>query len=204
MSLLNIGVSGLLATQTALTTTGNNIANANVQGYSRQRTDFGTQQSQFTGAGYVGNGVIVNGIRRIAEEFVTTQLRFDTSNFKNLETLKSNLDQIDSLLADEDSGLGPGIESLYASLEAAAGDPTSIPVRQLVLSEAEGLVQRFDTIYERLSQQKVSINNQLDSSTAQISALASGLADINKSISLQSQRNLGAPPNDLFDARDEK
>jgi flagellar hook-associated protein 1 FlgK len=202
--LLSIGVSGLLANQTALTTTGNNIANANVEGYSRQRTEFGTQQSQQFGPGYIGNGVLVTGIKRVVEDYTLTQLRLDTSNYNNLDTLKSNLDQIDSLLAGEDSGLAPGIEAVFAALEAAASDPTSIPIRQLVLSESDGLSQRFHTIYERLQQQNIAVNDRLDTLTEQISALAVGLADINTAISLQGKQDPGSPPNDLFDARDEK
>lgn len=201
--LLSIGVSGLKASQTALTTTGNNIANANVPEYSRQRTDFGTQQSQFTGAGYIGNGVIITGIKRVVEDYVLTQLRSDTSNFNNLNTLKINFDQIDSLLAGEDSSLSSGIEALFAAVEAAAADPTSVPIRQLVISEAEGLSQRFQTLYDRLQQQNIAVNNQLDTLTDQISALADGLADINEAIELQGKRSPGSPPNDLFDKRDE-
>jgi len=56
MGLIDIGVTGLTATQTALTTTGNNIVNANVEGYSRQRVDFATQTSQNIGVGFIGAG----------------------------------------------------------------------------------------------------------------------------------------------------
>ncbi len=57
MGLLNIGVSGLLASQSAINTTGHNIANANVEGYSRQEVVLQTRAPQFENGGFIGNGV---------------------------------------------------------------------------------------------------------------------------------------------------
>ena len=56
-SLLSIGMSAMTANYAALQTTGNNIANANVAGYSRQQVELQTAQGQFTGAGFFGKGV---------------------------------------------------------------------------------------------------------------------------------------------------
>jgi flagellar hook-associated protein 1 FlgK len=56
-NLIGIAVTGLNASQAALTTTGNNISNASTPGYSRQRAVLDTQNEQFSGAGYLGSGV---------------------------------------------------------------------------------------------------------------------------------------------------
>lgn len=202
-SLLNIGVSGLLANQSALRTVGHNISNADSPGYSRQSVEQATTTPQFTGAGYQGSGVQVEGIRRIVDEFAVSQLRLDSSVYQELESFSSNIEQIDSLLADATTGLAPGIQNFFAALHAAADDPTSIPVRQLVISESESLVQRFGTVQSRLEQQNDSLNKQLDTIASDISSLAQGIADINKSIVTASARGPNSAPNDLLDKRDE-
>ncbi|MBE01909.1 MAG: hypothetical protein CL958_02260, partial [Euryarchaeota archaeon] len=61
--LMGIGLSGILSHQTALNTTGNNITNANTEGYSRQEVQFATQEGQRTGAGSIGSGVTIENIR---------------------------------------------------------------------------------------------------------------------------------------------
>ena len=75
--LLGISVTGLRASQSALSTTGHNISNANVDGYSRQRVITETNPATRADGGYVGNGVNVASIERIVNSFVTTQLRTD-------------------------------------------------------------------------------------------------------------------------------
>lgn len=203
MSLLNIGVSGLLANQAALRTVGHNISNADSPGYTRQSVEQAPNTPQFTGAGYQGSGVEVEGVRRIVDEFAVSQLRLDSSVFQELKTFSNNIEQIDSLLADVTTGLAPGIQNFFGSLHAAADDPTSVPVRQLVISEAEGLVQRFSTVQSRLEQHNNTLNQQLDTVASEVSNLARGIADLNNNIVAASGRGQSSAPNDLLDKRDE-
>jgi flagellar hook-associated protein 1 FlgK len=202
-SLLNIGVSGLRVNQTALQVTGNNIANADVESYTRQRTDFVTSPGQATGNGYIGSGSSVETITRLADQFVRTQIQLDTANYNNLSAFGDNIEQLDTLLAGELSSLGPGITALFSAIEVSAEDPTSNPARQLVLSEAEGLVERLHTLYDRLQQQASSVDEQMSSLTAQVSSLASGIADLNESIEREMGINPNSQPNGLLDSRDE-
>ena len=202
-SLLNIGVSGLLANQAALKTVGHNISNADSPGYSRQSVVQSTTTPQFSGAGFAGTGVQVDAVRRVVDEFAIAQIRLDSSAYNELQTFTDNIDQIDSLLADTTTGLAPGIQSFFAALNSASDDPTSVPIRQLVISEAEGLVQRFSTVQNRLEQQNDTLNQQLATTASEISSLARGIADINKSIVAATGRGQGSDPNDLLDRRDE-
>jgi flagellar hook-associated protein 1 FlgK len=203
MGLLSIGVSGLNAHQVALQTTGNNITNANVEGYSRQRADFGTRPAQDNGVGYIGEGTQITGINRIVDQFLITQLRLDTSSFNRLQTVSNNIEQLDSLLASDVSGLSSAVASFFSALEAGADDPSSVPSRQLVLSDAAGLIERFHSLYDRLLQQQMSINDQLGSATEQVTALASGIAELNNAIERSSIGNQGSQPNQLLDEREE-
>jgi flagellar hook-associated protein 1 FlgK len=201
MSLLGIGLTGLQVTQTQLQVTGNNISNAQVPGYSRQRTDIATMPEQFRGYGYLGSGVNIQDINRISEQFVLEQVRLDTSTYQNMETLLRNYDQLDGLLADDFSGLGPNIESFFSAIETGVEDPTAMPSRQLVISEIGALVERFNTLDDRINQQNAALNDQLESYTSQISTLATSIAELNRSI--EEKGATGNTPNGLLDQRDE-
>ena len=198
--LLNTAVTGLRVSQAALRTTGHNIANANTPGYSRQRVELATNAANLSGAGYIGNGVTVTAIERIVDEFLVRQLRTDTSLNSELEAFSENIRQLDTLLSDPSTGLSQGLDKFFAVMENGADDPTSIPSRQLIISEAENLGLRFNTIYERLDSINNSINSKLSSAVSRVNALAQNIADLNKKIALA---DIDKSPNDLLDQRDE-
>lgn len=199
--LLNIGLSGLAANKTSLSVTGHNITNINTPGFSRQDTIQATRTPQFSGAGYIGSGTTLVDIRRSYSEFMTTQLRSSTSLNSDVKAYKSQIDQLDSLLAGTTTGVTPSLQKFFSSLQTAAEDPSNLPARQLVLSEAEGLSRRFNTVYDRLSEQNSFANKQMGAVTEQINRLAGSIASLNESIAI-AQSN-GSQPNDLLDAREE-
>lgn len=202
-NLLNVGVSGLRVAQTSLQVTGNNITNANVASYSRQNAQVNTLPEQFLGGGYVGAGSIVTDIRRVTDQFMLTQLQLDTATSKRLDAYTTNLEQIDSLLADELTGINTALEAFYEAVEAGAADPTSIPARQLVVNLGESLTERFNTLNDRVSQQNQLINQQLNILTNQASSIAQGIADLNVAIEDAIGSGNGSMPNQLLDERDE-
>ncbi len=199
--LLNIGLSGLRVSQSQLTITGHNIANVNTPGFSRQSATQATTLPQFSGSGYIGSGVALTDIRRSYSEFLTTQLRNTTSLSSDVGAYKSQIDQLDSLLSGTTTGVTPSLKSFFAALQTAAEDPANIPARDLVLSEADGLARRFNTIHDRLSAQNDSLNKQLSAVSDQVNRLAGSIASLNDSIAVAAAN--GQTPNDLLDAREE-
>lgn len=199
--LLGIGLSGLRTSQTSLTVTGHNISNVNTAGYSRQETVQSTRTPQYNGYGYIGSGSTVQDVRRLVSDFLTAQVRNNTVVASDVEAYKTQIDQLDSLLAGTVTGVSPGLESFFSALQAAVESPSDIPARQLVLSEAEGLAKRFNTVYERIDQQNQYINKQMASIADQVNRLASSVAGYNDAIA--TARANGAEPNDLLDAREE-
>jgi len=199
--LLSIGLSGLAANKTALTVTGHNVTNVNTPGYTRQDTVQATRVPQFSGAGYVGSGTQVTDIRRLASEFLTSQLRSSTSLNGDLSAYRAQIEQLDSLLAGSETGVTPGLQKFFAALQVAAEDPANIPARQLLLSEAEGLAKRFNTVYDQIAKQNESLNGQLATQVDQVNRLASSIARYNDAIATAKAN--GKDPNDLLDAREE-
>lgn len=199
--LLNIGLSGLAANKTSLAVTGHNIVNVNTPGFSRQDTIQATRTPQFSGAGYIGSGTTLTDVRRIYNEFLTTQVRSSTALNSDTKAYLSQINQLDSLLAGSTTGVTPALQKLFSALQTAAEDPANVPARQLALSEAEGLAKRFNTVYDRLNEQNAFINKQLSAVTDQVNQLATSIAGYNDAIAIAASN--GQAPNDLLDAREE-
>lgn len=198
-SLINIGLSGVRAHQAALSTTGQNITNANTEGYTRQRVNLEAQVSAGTGIGV--QGVRVEGIERIYDEAAVRQLRLDTSVSGRLGTMSQQIEQIDSLLADEASSLNRGFEAFFAAMQSAANSPSSLPARELVLAESQGLVTRFQSLDGRLREQQAAVNRQIGSEVETINQLAASIAELNARLGPMTGSD--GNTNALLDQRDE-
>lgn len=202
-SVTDIGTSALLAFQRSLSTVGHNIANATVEGYSRQRVGLGTQVPSFTGAGYFGNGVRVNDISRLYDQFTNDRIIVNTTNLSRSEHFLGLASQVDNLLADPDAGLSPALQNLFNSLQNSVDDPTSTPARQVLLSDSESLVQRFHSIDSRLRELGLNAERDLVNITTEINGLARALASVNQDIVNGTQAGGNVQPNDLLDERDQ-
>jgi flagellar hook-associated protein 1 FlgK len=203
MSLFNVGISGLLASQRALTTVGHNVANVNTPGYSRQRVELDTRPPQLTGGSYIGKGVTVEDIRRSYDGFLTSQVRIGTSNVGENRAFNALAAQVDNLVADPATGLTPALQSFFDAVQALADDPSSVAARQVVLSEGETLVERFHTLDQRLADLRQGQAQRLRDAVDEVNSLASAIADVNYDIQLAVGQGSGSQPNDLLDQRDE-
>ena len=203
MSLLNVGISALTTNQTLLQVTGNNISNAGVESYSRQRAEVSTRPEQLLGGSYQGAGNIVDNISRVVDQFLITQIQLDTSSRSSLETFARNMEQVDGLLSDDFSGLSATLSEFFAAIESSAQDPTSEPARQVVITQAESLALKINNLSGRVEQQLNSVDGQLRALSSQATTLAKGIASLNEGIADQVARGGGAQPNQLLDQRDE-
>lgn len=199
--LLSTSLSAMAAFQRVLDLTGNNIANANTPGYSRQVAVLSTRVGQGQVGGYVGSGVQVAGIRRIYDEFLGEQVQTATTGQSRFDTLSTLAGRLDVLLADPSTGLNAGLQNFFNAVQDVANDPASIPARQALLGEASGLGQRFQSLDQRLSETENELNQRVVQSVDDINRLASSIADVNDQIALAQGRS-GRAPNDLLDERD--
>ena len=202
VGLLGTAASGLQAFQRAISVTGHNISNANTDGYTRQRIELGTRPPSFTGQGFIGNGVQVESIERVFDEFVTERLRNTTSSSSQYETLALLSGRVSNLLGDDQAGLGNGLEAFFDAVQALADDPSSIPVRQVLLAEGESLIARFHNLDAQLDSMRDEINGGLSNMVAEINSLSTAIAEANRNIVDARSQGSGAAPNDLLDERD--
>jgi flagellar hook-associated protein 1 FlgK len=118
-SILNIGVQALNANQTALSYVGQNIANVNTDGYSRQTVQMGTQDPPIL-------GVAVKDVQRMADQFLVRQVWADTSVFKSNEAFSQKMTQLDTMLVSDSTSLSSSMDSYFTSLQQVVDDPQPV------------------------------------------------------------------------------
>ena len=198
---LGIGTTALSALQRAISTTGQNIANVNTEGYSRQSVSLSARPAQDIGAGYLGSGVQVTSIDRAYNQFLANDVQQRTASSGYYSLYANAAERVDSMLGDPSTSIAQAMDSFFASAEAVANSPTSLPERQVMLSNAETLVQRFDYIVSRIDDVTKEMNSQINSAVSEINQLAGDIATLNNEIAKVSGGSTGLP-NDLLDQRD--
>lgn len=193
MSLFSIGLTGLHTANIALNTTGNNISNIYTPGYNRELTLLSQSNS---------GGVRVTDVQRQFDHFISSQLNTANSSLKSLEAYRGQISQIDSLLADQESGLAPVMQNFFEAIQDLAGAPGDPAARQGVIGTADVLAAQFRSFDEYFHTMSQGINEQIHTEVTQINNTVEQLANINREIILSKART-GEPPNTLLNQRDQ-
>ena len=145
-SLLNIGVSGLNAAQLGLKVTGNNIANAGTDGYSRQSTVQVDQVGQNNGRYTMGTGVDVVAVQRAYSQYLTQALWNSNSALQGATTTNDLATALNGLLQNS-GNLQSALDSFYGGFNAVANAPSDPSARQALLGNAQALVMAFADVF---------------------------------------------------------
>lgn len=195
---ISIGLSALSAAQAGIATAGKNIANASVEGYSRQRI----VQGQEAG---LGEGTVVNDIQRVFNSFLSSQQNVAQSASSRLQVQYDLVQKINNYLADSTVGIAPALNDFFNALQDISIAPKDITARQSFLNSANGLVASFDDAQSLLETISLQVDKQISNCSESINTIASQIAKINASI-MASQSQGGAASsstlNDLYDKRD--
>ena len=157
---LQTALRGLVAEQTAIDTTGHNIANANTPGYSRQTADLVESSpltipaySSVTGGGVqIGTGVDVETINRIRNQFLDVQYRSQNTAFNDASTRAGILDQVQTGLAEpSDHGIASQLSAFWNAWSDVANAPQSQSGRQALIDSATTLATSFNQFDAQLS-----------------------------------------------------
>lgn len=201
MGLLNVGARALMANQVALQTAGNNIANVNTPGYSRQTVALQTVQGQFSGAGYIGQGVDVRTILRNQSELLTRQAAA-AGSVSAADTVRAErLSQLQEIFSGGPTGLGAAITDMMNAFSDVVASPTDLSARTLVLTRIDETAARMRTSADRINEIQYTVTEQLQNSANTVNSLAKQMASINEQIARATGN--GQTPNDLLDQREQ-
>ncbi|MDQ2735822.1 MAG: flagellar hook-associated protein FlgK, partial [Pseudomonadota bacterium] len=199
-SLLNIGSRAMAASYAQLTVTGNNIANANTPGYSRQSADLETSFSQQTGAGFFGSGVDVKTVTRAHSDFLTREVSTSTAIAAADGARSTQLQQLENVFPTDQAGLGYAAQQAFNSFVDIANSPQDPSARQVTLSSLGDMANDFANASSQIDSQQAGVADELRTSVASVNSLTSQIAALNKQIA--AAQSSGNTPNSLLDQRD--
>ncbi|SPE19387.1 putative Flagellar hook-associated protein [Burkholderiales bacterium] len=197
--ILSIGASALNAAYTALRTTGNNIANVNTPGYSREVTSFSPQISTDNGGIYIGTGVAVDAISRVYSDFLGQQTNLAQASASQADSTAQLTGQINSMFSDTTTGLGAVIDKFFTQIQALSANPGSAATRQTTLSAAQEMAGQFNNYYAQLQSMSQSAQQQIGQEISSVNTTVGQIASLNSQISLAAAS--GQTPNTLLDQR---
>ncbi|WP_283153296.1 flagellar hook-associated protein FlgK [Guptibacillus hwajinpoensis] len=200
---LEVGKRSLYTQQTALTTTGNNISNANTPGYSRQRVDMQATSSitypyqTGSSSSQLGTGVSVESIDRVRSEYLDSQYRERNGQLGSESTKLETLQQIEALTDEPgDNGISASLDRFFSAWEDLASNPDSLAARAVLVERSEELLSQGQTLNDGLTSLSKSLNEQMKAVNDQINVLSTQIDSLNKEIASTPEAN------ELKDRRD--
>lgn len=200
-ALMSIGKTAMFANYAALQTVGNNIANANTAGYSRQDTQLADAPGQFTGSGFFGRGVTVTTVTRAYDKYLTTQAVGSSAVAAGDAARLDKLSQLENVFPIGSSGVGYAAGEFLNSFVDLANKPADSSAREVVLSQAQDLAARFRAAGDQLSALQAGVTQDVKATVANVNSLAQQVAQLNAQIA--ALKGNGQPPNQLLDQRDQ-
>ena len=200
-SVLNTAKLGLLSQQLAIEVTGNNIANVETEGYSRQDVVLESNTPRSISQGQLGTGVRVSSIERVFDQFLFQQILSEgdlTGNFRVREDVFEQLE----VLFNENQGrsLNSELSELFASFQDLSSNPTGLPERAEVLGRAQSLASVFNNLGNGLFEIQRNTDAIISDEVSKINNLLDEIAKLNQAVFANSPGQFSA--NDLKDQRD--
>lgn len=198
--LMSIGIRAMFANQAALQTTGHNISNANVAGYSRQTVELQTAQGQFTGAGFFGKGVDVSTVSRSYNAFLTQQAAATKSAASMDKARMDQLQLLEKVFPTGDAGMGAAANRFLDAWGDVSLNPSDPSARQVLMSRASELAVQMQSAGGQLDTLQAGVADDLKMSVKSLNEMSARLAEVNRQII--GAVGQGHQPNDLLDERD--
>lgn len=203
---LSTALSSLIAQRQALDVAGQNIANANTPGYTRQRADLQSVQAltaptMFSNSLAAGNGVKVTNIARMGDAFLDARVRAETGAAAYQKAQAQSLDRLQSTLTEPaDNGFSAALGEYWAAWEDVANRPDDAAARKVVLGAAETVRAQISAGYRSVETQWSQMRTETDTLATEVNSTASEVAHLNEQI--RSILVSGGSANELMDRRD--
>lgn len=199
-SLTQLALSGINASQVGLNTTGQNIANAQTTGFSRQSVIQVASEPTFSGSGYIGTGANVQGVRRSYSSLLAAQANSAASEVSRAASYADGLQQINSIVGNPDRSASVALSAFFSAVQQVTTSPADAASRQSMLASAQTLAQRFRDLDGSLAEQRNQVNDRITDAIDDINSQARQIASLNSRIAGETAD--GRMPNDLLDQRD--
>ncbi|MEO3947269.1 flagellar hook-associated protein FlgK [Gorillibacterium sp. CAU 1737] len=205
---LEIAKRSLFSQQTALQTTGHNIANTNTKGYSRQVVNLVASRpleavgmSSSAVPGQIGQGVEFSAINRIRERFLDSQFYNENKNYGDWSVRQDTLEKLETIMNEpSDTSIRTVMEKFWNSWQELSKAPENLTARAVVKENALALTDAFNHVSGQLSDLNSDLTENIKVKATQIDTMLNQIVSLNKEI--RRVEGLGNDANDLRDQRD--
>lgn len=202
---LSTALSSLNAQRAAMEITGQNIANVNTPGYTRQRADMtpvsaGQTASLFSQGAKIGNGVRITDISRLGDIFLDARVRTTTSSASYLTARAEVYERLESTINEpSDDGISAQLNKLWTSFQDLSNNPQTLATKQVVLENAKQVQQGIASGYSAVSTQWNQVRAEVEAHVTEVNTTATAVAELNGQI--RQTLVSGGNPNELIDQR---
>jgi flagellar hook-associated protein 1 FlgK len=179
---LGIGVRSLLAEQGANEVTANNVANLNTPGYTRQRPLLTEGDPFVLGPLTLGSGVVFGQPQSVRDAVLELRLHDETQQQGRSDSSLVALQQVQTLFTESSGDLGTRLADLFARINDLSANPSSVTLRQALLTSASNLAGTFNNISRQLATQRRNLDLNVEQGVAQVNELSAKIAGVNQQI----------------------
>ncbi len=184
-SAFEIGRRALLANQFGIGVTGQNIANVNTYGYTRQSVQLTESHPTQFGRYAVGTGVSIAGVQSFRDQFIESRMQVEAGISGRLSARRDALSAVETgLQGTETSGLQSAMNGFFGAFRDLEANPTSLPLRAIVAQRGAALANAFHTTRDRLDDIRGGTDGQIRATVDQVNSLAGRVAGLNEQIRL--------------------
>ncbi len=199
--MMDVGKRSMMNSQTALQTTGHNIANKSTEGYTRQRVELQTAEPTGFGNNRIGNGSKTAAITRTTNPYLEKQIGKEQASLGYFQGQSDAMNRVEQVYNEQSNkGLNTFVTDFFNSFRELSNNPESLATRTQVKETAQFLAQDFKRVHKQLNEIRNDIDQQVTTHIDEVNQFTSEIADLNSKI--QMVQNAGAPANDERDRRD--
>lgn len=179
---LNSARTSLEVSQKQIEITGNNIANVNTEGYSRQSAQLNPYPSMNFGNFFVGQGVKITDVSREHNVFVSNQLAEKSVAYGYENGKTTTFSELERIFPITDNNLSSSMDSFFDSWQELSTNPTDIVLRDLVIQQGSVLADKFNATATQLDQVQSNISDQVISGVEDVNSKIQQIAELNDRI----------------------
>jgi flagellar hook-associated protein 1 FlgK len=198
LTTLSIGAQSLKNQQLNIHTTGHNISNANIPGFSRQRVELSTEMPLWQGVVLLGQGSKATGVQRVIDRFLEASLLTIHRDLGSAEAERQTMASIQDVFPTN-GGLEATLGAFFNGLSDLANNPAGIGERVNVIGKAETLGENLRHTRELLTASQDNLDDELADTISRVNVLTGQIAELNEQISF-TEAGL-AEANDFRDQR---
>lgn len=198
-SSLQIGLSGLQVTQSAISVVGHNIANVNTPGYSRQQAIIASNGAVSYGSFQFGNGASLTQVQGVRNRFLELQINLALARQNGGSARSAGLEPLAAAFQDQgDTGLSAQVQAFFQGFQELAARPEDVAIRTNLIGKAQAMINGMKTRYALLDEQRATLDQAIPSYLTEVNTLATQIGQLNTRISG------GVVPGGDSDARDQR